>query len=140
MVQTTSPFPTETSAGIGATGGSIPTGHHDVDGGVGTHDARPAQGEFGAFLDDVSELLRGSAGSGDLREMLDARIAQARDTLEQAVGQAQEASAAIQARARESVNRTLETSRTAVVERPLSSVALAAVAGLVVGLLIGGRR
>lgn len=104
------------------------------------YDRRPArQSELSAFLDDVSELLRGSDAS-DLREMLEQRVAQARDTLSQAVSQAQEAGAVVQARARESVHRTMETSRGAIVERPLSAVAIAAVGGLVIGLLLGSRR
>jgi ElaB/YqjD/DUF883 family membrane-anchored ribosome-binding protein len=43
------------------------------------------------------------------------------------------------ARARDQVNRGLDVSRDAVAERPLSYLAMAAVGGLIVGLLLSRR-
>ena len=43
------------------------------------------------------------------------------------------------ARARDQMHRGIEVSRDAVVERPLSSVAIAAIGGLIVGLLLSRR-
>lgn len=97
------------------------------------------QGEFRAFLDDLTELLRGTP-VGDLREQLGSRIERARDSLQEAVGQAQQASAEFSQRAREEVDRTLESSRQAVVERPFTAVAAAAAIGFLVGALWGRER
>ncbi|MFM1991171.1 MAG: hypothetical protein RJA99_4128 [Pseudomonadota bacterium] len=106
----------------------------------GSHVARgPARGddshrsEFGAFLDDLSELARG--GHGDLRGEIERRVSHARTRMNAALDQGREMSW----RARERMARGLDHSRDAVVERPLSSIALAAAGGLLVGLLLSRR-
>nr|HMS80183.1 hypothetical protein [Burkholderiaceae bacterium] len=91
--------------------------------------------EFGAFLDDLSELARGGGHGTDLRGELERRVAQARTRMNAALDQGMEMSA----RARDQMHRGIEVSRDAVVERPLSSVAIAAIGGLIVGLLLSRR-
>lgn len=89
--------------------------------------------EFGDFLDDLSELARG--GQGDLRHEIEHRVAQARTRMSAALDQGRELST----RARAQMVRGLDQSRGAVVEHPLSSIALAAAGGLLVGLLLSRR-
>jgi ElaB/YqjD/DUF883 family membrane-anchored ribosome-binding protein len=120
----------------GSTGG--PTGAGTFpDGGSSRGGYRPDEGhrsEFGAFLDDLSELARGS-GQGDLRDELERRVSQARGRMSAALDQGMEMSA----RARDQMQRGIEYSRDAVVERPLSALSLAAIGGLLVGLLLSRR-
>ncbi|MEI7447443.1 MAG: hypothetical protein WCK28_21325 [Burkholderiales bacterium] len=97
--------------------------------GVGTE-----RSEFGAFLDDLSELARGD-GHVDLRGEIERRVSQARGRMNAALDQGM----AMTVRAREQMQRGLDVSREAVVDRPLSSIALAAVGGLIVGLLLSRR-
>ena len=92
--------------------------------------------EFGAFLDDLSELARGGGGHGtDLRGEIERRVSQARSRMTAALDQGVEMSV----RARHQMTRGLEVSRDAVAERPLSYLAMAAVGGLIVGLLLSRR-
>ena len=94
-----------------------------------------SRSEFGAFLDDLSELARGGGHGADLRGELERRVSQARTRMSAALDQGMEMSA----RARDQMNRGLEVSRDAVSERPLSYLAMAAVGGLIVGLLLSRR-
>ena len=91
--------------------------------------------EFGAFLDDLSELARRGGHSTELRGELERRVSQARERMGAAFDQGMEMSA----RARDRMNRGIEVSRDAVAERPLSSLAIAAVGGLILGLLLSRR-
>ncbi len=102
------------------------------------YDERP-QGEFSAFLDDLSELLRGTP-VGDIRAQLHDRVEQARRSLEHAMGQAQQASAEIGQRAREEMDRRLESTRQTVHEHPLTAVGVSAAIGFLVGVLFGRQR
>ncbi|RPH45454.1 MAG: DUF883 domain-containing protein [Burkholderiales bacterium] len=91
--------------------------------------------EFGAFLDDLSELARGT-GHGDLRGELERRVSQARGRMTEALDQGVEMSH----RAREQMRRGIDYSRDTVTERPLSALTVAAVGGLIVGLLLSRRH
>lgn len=133
--------------------GSSPTDPLSAAGPVGYRDPAPTTGdphardvargrghrgdanrsEFGDFLDDLSELARG--GQGDLRHEIEHRVAQARTRMAAALDQGRELST----RARAQMVRGLDQSRGAVVEHPLSSIALAAAGGLLVGLLLSRR-
>ncbi len=103
--------------------------------GTGSRYGETGRSEFGAFLDDLSELARGGGHGTDLRGELERRVAQARTRMNAALDQGMEMSA----RARDQMHRGIEVSRDAVVERPLSSVAIAAIGGLIVGLLLSRR-
>jgi ElaB/YqjD/DUF883 family membrane-anchored ribosome-binding protein len=94
--------------------------------------------EFGAFLDDLSDLAR-SAGGGaqaELRGEIEHRVSQARERMSQALDQGVEMSH----RARDQMQRGLDYSRDTVSGRPLSSLMVAAVGGLIVGLLLSRRH
>ncbi len=131
------------SAGIAgaATGGPSGAGTFPDPGSPGTGRAawtrsdESDRSEFGAFLDDLSELARGGGHGSDLRGEIERRVAQARSRMSAALDQGREMSA----RARDQVNRGLDVSRDAVAERPLSYLAMAAVGGLIVGLLLSRR-
>lgn len=130
------------SAGYGATGQDTWSGSagYDVGGGDAWNEdasrgrAARAKGEFSAFLDDLMTLVRSRTGmdSGDLQREIEHRVDRAR---EQMTAYAQQYSN----QARDSMNRGLDASREMVHERPLSAVAVAAVGGLIVGLLLGRR-
>lgn len=93
--------------------------------------------EFGAFLDDLSDLARG-AGVGaqaELRGEIERRVSQARDQMNHAIDQGVEMSH----HARERMQRGIDYSRDTVSERPLASLMVAAVGGLIVGLLMSRR-
>ena len=122
---------------LGASGPSEATWHPGVHDDDALHRGRGAteRSEFGAFLDDLSELARGAGAHGDLRDELERRVSQARTRMDAALDHGREMSM----RARDQVQRGLEVSRDAVGERPLSYVALAAVGGLLIGLLISRR-
>lgn len=126
--------PTATSAATGPSDAGWHPGVHDDD---ALHRGRGGteRSEFGAFLDDLSELARGAGAHGDLRDELERRVSQARTRMDAALDHGREMSM----RARDQVQRGLEVSRDAVGERPLSYVALAAVGGLLIGLLISRR-
>jgi ElaB/YqjD/DUF883 family membrane-anchored ribosome-binding protein len=92
--------------------------------------------EFGAFLDDLSDLANSSGQSAELREELERRVHMAREQLRSALDQGMEMSA----RARESMHEGIDYTRGMVSERPLVYVAAAAGMGLLLGMLIAGRR
>jgi ElaB/YqjD/DUF883 family membrane-anchored ribosome-binding protein len=91
--------------------------------------------EFGAFLDDLSELARGGGQSADLRGELERRVSQARHRMGAALDQGME----MTVRARDQMHRGVEYSREAVSERPLSYLTMAMVGGLLIGMLLSRR-
>ena len=95
---------------------------------------RAHRSEFGAFLDDLSELARGG-GHSDLRSEIERRVSQARSRMSDALDQGVE----MGHRAREQMQRGIDYSRDTVSERPLSSMMVVAVGGLIVGLLLSRR-
>jgi ElaB/YqjD/DUF883 family membrane-anchored ribosome-binding protein len=95
--------------------------------------------EFGAFLDELSELAHGSHVTSELRVELERRVAQARDRMHATLDQGRALTVRATERARDRMQHGVEVSRDAVAERPLSAVALAALGGLLVGLLISRR-
>lgn len=95
--------------------------------------------EFNDFLDDVATLLESSSGA-DIRAEIEKRVKTAKASLKGAVDGISESSSELAERAREGLERSLDYSRDRVAERPLSSVGVAAVGGLIVGLLLAGRR
>jgi ElaB/YqjD/DUF883 family membrane-anchored ribosome-binding protein len=127
-----------TGAGIGAgpTGPGAPYGNMSASGPergrIRTDETQ--RSEFGAFLDDLSELTRGH-GQADLRGELERRVSQARHRMSSALDQGREMSV----RARDQMSRGIEHSREAVSERPLSYLAMAMVGGLAIGLLMSRR-
>jgi ElaB/YqjD/DUF883 family membrane-anchored ribosome-binding protein len=92
--------------------------------------------EFGAFLDDLSELARGEHPPGELHREIERRVSHARGRMSDAIDQGRELSV----RARDRMHRGVEYSRDAVTERPLSSVTIAAIGGLIAGLLLSRRQ
>lgn len=100
-----------------------------------TRSDRSHRSEFGAFLDDLSELARGAGGQGDLRSEIERRVSKARGRMTEALDQGVEMSH----RAREQMQRGIDYSRHTVSERPLSSLMVVAVGGLVLGLLMSRR-
>jgi ElaB/YqjD/DUF883 family membrane-anchored ribosome-binding protein len=126
--------------GNGAIGaGTGPTTHLDPPGDRGrTRTGQSHRSEFGAFLDDLSELARGGGASGhgvDLRDELERRVAQAREKMSTALDQGRE----MTVRARVQMARGIDHSRDAVSERPLSYLGLAMIGGLLIGMLISRR-
>ena len=108
---------------------------------AGKNDSTAKPTEFSAFLDDLLGLLRNTVGEGsDLRGQIEQRVTQAREQLSQALEQAQKTGSEVGAKAREGVQRGVDVSREMVTERPLSSVSIAAVGGLIVGMLLTARR
>lgn len=95
--------------------------------------------EFKDFLDDVSALLE-TSGASDIRDEIEKRIRTAKSGLRDAVDGLAGSSSELADRAREGVERSLDYSRDRVTEHPLSSVGVAAVGGLIVGLLLSIRR
>ena len=140
MTPQTSGHPASDRPGNGSAGTSGAGTFHDP----ASPSARPGwtrsdetrRSDFGAFLDDLSELARGGGHGTDLRGEIERRVSQARRRTSAALEQGAELSA----RAREQVHHGLEVSRDAVAGRPLSSLAIAAIGGLIVGLLLMSRR
>ena len=91
--------------------------------------------EFGAFLDDLSELARGGGHGADLRGELERRVSQARSRMGMALDQGME----MTVRARDQMQRGVAYSREAVSERPLSYLTMAMVGGLLIGMLLSRR-
>jgi ElaB/YqjD/DUF883 family membrane-anchored ribosome-binding protein len=133
------------SLGAGGTGTSAgpsgpgtfpgPATHRGGRGWTRSHTSQ--RSEFGAFLDDLSDLARGTGGGvqAELRGEIERRVSQARDQMNQAIDQGVEMSH----HARERMQRGIDYSRDTVSERPLASLMVAAVGGLIVGLLMSRR-
>lgn len=120
---------------LGATGGPTGAGTFpDTESAATRIDVRN-RSEFVAFLDDLSELAGRGGGQSDLRSEIQRRISEARLRTSSALDHGME----MTARARDQVHRGLDYSRDAVVERPLSSLALAAIGGLLIGLMLSRR-
>jgi ElaB/YqjD/DUF883 family membrane-anchored ribosome-binding protein len=100
-----------------------------------TRSEETRRSEFGAFLDDPSTLARRGDHTVDLRDEIERRVSRARARMNEALDQG----AALSARAREQMSRGVEVSRDAVADRPLSFLAMAALGGLVLGLLLARR-
>ena len=96
----------------------------------------PNRTDGGAFLDDLSELARGGHGPGELRSEIERRVSHARERMTDALHHGRE----MTVRARDQMHRGIEYSRDTVTERPLSSVTIAAVGGLLLGLLLSRRH
>jgi ElaB/YqjD/DUF883 family membrane-anchored ribosome-binding protein len=126
-------------AGAGPTSGTSgtsmagePASHHRN----WTRSDEANRSEFGAFLDDLSDLARGGGHSVELREELERRVHQAREQLNSALDHGMEMSV----RARDSMQHGIEYTRGMVSERPIAYVAIAAGVGMLVGMLIAHRR
>ena len=102
---------------------------------IGASTPSASRAEYAAFLDDLAEIARTSA-PGDMRRELEERVAQAR----RRVVALYDSGVDLAADARDRAQRGLLASREAIADRPLSSVAIAALAGLLVGLLLNRRR
>jgi ElaB/YqjD/DUF883 family membrane-anchored ribosome-binding protein len=89
--------------------------------------------ELHNLLDDLSTLAR--SGQGDLRSELERRVGQARDQFNTSIMDSRD----VASRAREQIVRRVEASREVLSHRPLSSVTMAAIGGMVIGLLLGRR-
>jgi ElaB/YqjD/DUF883 family membrane-anchored ribosome-binding protein len=127
-----------TGPSVGATGpGTFPDPATHPGGRAWTRSHTSQRSEFGAFLDDLSELARGTGGGvqAELRGEIERRVSQAREQMTQALDQGVEMSH----RAREQMRRGIGFSRDTVSERPLASLMVAAVGGLIVGLLMSRR-
>lgn len=132
--------PTTTPASSSSPYGASDTGRmHESSHAAGRGGSRPDEAnrsEFGAFLDDLSELARGGGGqSADLRGELERRVSQARHRMGAALDQGVE----MTVRARDQMHRGVECSREAVSERPLSYLTMAMVGGLLIGMLLSRR-
>jgi ElaB/YqjD/DUF883 family membrane-anchored ribosome-binding protein len=126
------------SLGAGSSGsGTLPDPVTRLGGRGWSRSNTSTRSEFGAFLDDLSELARGAGGDAqaELRGEIERRVSQARDSMSQALEQGAEMSH----RARDQMQRGIDYSRDTVSERPLSSLMVAAVGGLIVGLLLSRR-
>jgi ElaB/YqjD/DUF883 family membrane-anchored ribosome-binding protein len=124
--------------GAGPTGpGTFPDPVKRWGGRSWTHSDTSQRSEFGAFLDDLSDLARGTGGGApaELRGEIEHRVSQARERMSQALDQGVEMSH----RARDQMQRGIDYSRDTVSGRPLSALMVAAVGGLIVGLLLSRR-
>jgi ElaB/YqjD/DUF883 family membrane-anchored ribosome-binding protein len=70
-----------------------------------------------------------------LRSELERRVGQARDQFNTSIMDSRD----VASRAREQIVRRVEASREVLSHRPLSSVTMAAIGGMVIGLLLGRR-
>lgn len=125
--------------GSGASGGSTSGASAPAE--MGSHrnwtrSDETNRSEFGAFLDDLSDLARGGGQSAELREELERRVELAREQLQSALDQGMQMSM----RARDSMQHGIEYTRGMVSERPLAYVAIAAGVGILIGMLIAHRR
>lgn len=102
-----------------------------------TGTARRAQSEFSTFLDDLSELIRGPSGTqpSELRSELERRVGTAREHMSHAMEQAQHAGAMLNDR----VQRGMTDARHMVEEKPMQAVTIAAIGGLVLGMLLARK-
>ena len=92
---------------------------------------------LGSYTADSPTLARstGVGAQAELRGEIERRVSQARDQMNQAIDQGVEMSQ----HARERMQRGIDHSRDTVSERPLASLMVAAVGGLIVGLLMSRR-
>lgn len=100
-----------------------------------SHAPAEPQSEFRAFLDDLTQLVRGPRAEPAAPGGLGAQLHQARHRVDEALGSVQQSGAA----ATEQVRRGIDQSRAAMAERPLQTLVAALVAGLVVGLALSRR-
>ena len=97
--------------------------------------------ELSAIADDVGYLLRNeSVVNPELKAQLEQRFDRLRGTVSLMAGDAREAGDRLRAEVQDRVEHRIRASRGAVQERPITSVAMAAIVGLSVGLLLSRRR
>jgi ElaB/YqjD/DUF883 family membrane-anchored ribosome-binding protein len=94
----------------------------------------PHRSQLDALPEDQSEFPMGSVAS-ELRSEIERRADVTRDLMSAAIDHGRELSE----QARDQVRRSVDRSRDAVVERPLSSITLAAIGGLLIGMLLSRR-
>ncbi|MCA3180108.1 MAG: hypothetical protein O9345_04780 [Burkholderiaceae bacterium] len=125
MTPQTSVHPSSDRPGDGSSAGASGA----LGGGTG-----PTVSDAGLCASGAPGMSSGGHGT-DLRGQIERRMSQARRRTRAALEQGAEMST----RAREQLTHGLEVSRDAVAGRPLSSLAIAAVCGLIVGLLMSRR-
>lgn len=97
--------------------------------------------ELSAIADDVGYLLRNeSVVNPELKAQLEERFERLRGTVTLMAGDAREAGLQLRDEVHDQVEQRIRASRGAVQERPITSVAMAAIVGLSVGLLLSRRR
>jgi len=102
------------------------------------HDFRA---ELSAIADDVGYLLRNeSVVNPELKAQLEQRFDRLRGTVSLMADDAREAGERLRHDVQDRVEQRIRASRGAVQERPITSVAMAAIVGLSVGLLLSRRR
>ena len=102
------------------------------------HDFRA---ELSAIADDVGYLLRNeSVVNPELKAQLEQRVDRLRGTVSLMAEDAWEAGDRLRTEVQDRVEERIRASRGAVQERPITSVAMAAIVGLSVGMLLARRR
>ena len=102
------------------------------------HDFRA---ELSAIADDVGYLLRNeSVVNPELKAQLEQRVDRLRGTVSLMAEDARQAGDRLRAEVQDRVEERIRVSRGAVQERPITSVAMAAIVGLSVGMLLARRR
>ncbi len=97
--------------------------------------------ELTHFLDELSDFIDSTEGDAHaIKAELNRRVHRARGHARSLIRAAQGAGSALGDRAAESMHRGLDRSRDMVHERPLSAIALTAVGGLLLGMLLTYRR
>ena len=97
--------------------------------------------ELPAIAADVSHLLRNeSVVNPELKAQLEQRVERLRGTVSMLAQEAAEAGDRLRADVEDEVQARVAAARDAVVERPITSVAMAAVIGMSVGMLLSRRR
>jgi ElaB/YqjD/DUF883 family membrane-anchored ribosome-binding protein len=129
-------YPDAGNGSASAGGSGSTTGGDAMPNRTWTQSDETNRSEFGAFLDDLSDLANSGGHSAELREELERRVHMAREQLRSALDQGMEMSA----RARESMHEGIDYTRGVVSERPLVYVAAAAGVGLLLGMLLSSRR
>ncbi|HMN83144.1 MAG TPA: hypothetical protein PKA20_24890 [Burkholderiaceae bacterium] len=97
--------------------------------------------ELSSFLDELSDFIDSTEGDAQaIKAELNRRVHRARGHARSLIRAAQDAGSALGDRAADSMHRGLDRSRDMVHERPLSAIALTAIGGLLLGMLLSSRR